>query len=434
MFTKHTGKPTPAVNVAQVFAATEAARKSAPRSPMLSHLLAVTYIAITVLIMCYSSRFNVWPILLFLALWGSTLLLKGFSLLRPSTDMFVCIAMPLLCVASTAWSGVAGTTLYLGTAFLTLNLCILISCRCVPFRSLLYGLIIGILIALLITVLNGRQAIDYMTGTSALAGLFGSKNAVGLVAEIGILSAATLLLMPEHIAKKICFGLVPFAFFAYCLLVSRSGTSLVSLLAALSVMALVLLVTMLPRNIRGLVLVASLLILMVSVAAMLSMGGQEWLLKSLGKNTTLTGRTELWEIGSHVGWKKPLFGHGYSAFWVHGQPLAEQLWAKFYIAERTGFHFHNIYVQAFVDLGFVGLGLIVLLVAFNLISSLRACLKNEHSPEIILLLALSVMFAVRSWVEVDFFLGPFGLGTFLFYMVLPRLSLHRTPSGSNATL
>lgn len=425
MFSKHTGKASPAVNIATVFAAKEAERKHVTRTPELSHPLAVAYIALTVLIMCYSYLFKVWPILLFMALWGSAVLLKGLSVLRPSRDMFICLAMPLLCVLSTAWSGAAGKTLYLGTAFVALNMCVIIACRTVTFRALLYGMVIGVFLTLLLTVLNGRYALDHMTGTYALAGLFGSKNAVGLVSEIGILSAMALLLLPEGTRRKITYGLMPFLFFAYCLMLSRSGTSLISLLAATAVAVLALMVTKMPRTIRGPLLTIALLVMILGVSALLAMGGQEILLKSLGKDSTLTGRTDLWNTGLNVAWNRPLFGHGYSGFWVHGQPLAEQIWMKFFIAARSGFHFHSTYVQTFVDLGIAGLGLITLLVLANLVKSLRACLRHERSPEIIFLLALSVMFAVRSWVEVDFFLGPFGLGTFLFYMILPRLMLAR---------
>jgi exopolysaccharide production protein ExoQ len=421
MFTKHTGNASPAVNVAQVFAAREAERTGVMHSAELSHPLAVTYIAITVLIMCYSWRFNVWPILLFLCIWGSALVFKGFTLLRPTRDMIACLSMPVLCVLSTLWSSAAGTTLYLGTAFIALNTCVIISCRCVPFRALIYGMILGVFLTLLLTVLNGRQALDHMTGTYALAGLFGSKNAVGLVSEIGMLSAMALLLLPEGIRKKTTYGLIPFLFFAYCLMLSRSGTSLISFFAACGVAMIALMATKMPSSIRGPLLAVALLATIVFLASFLAMGGQEILLKSLGKDGTLTGRTDLWNTGIKVGWEKPLFGHGYSGFWVHGQPLAEQIWMRFFIADRTGFHFHSTYVQTFVDLGFAGLSLIALLVLTNLLKCLRACLRREHSPEIIFLLALSVMFAVRSWVEVDFFLGPFGLGTFLFYMILPRL-------------
>ena len=58
-----------------------------------------------------------------------------------------------------------------------------------------------------------------------------------------------------------------------------------------------------------------------------------------------------------------IVGAGYQAYWVQGFAAAEHLWLEFYIPARSGFHFHNTYIEVLVELGFVGFALLVLVIA-----------------------------------------------------------------------
>jgi exopolysaccharide production protein ExoQ len=148
----------------------------------------------------------------------------------------------------------------------------------------------------------------------------------------------------------------------------------------------------------------------------------EIVLKHFGKNTTLTGRTYLWGEAMKEGMKAPLFGHGYSAFWVEGQPKAEYLWMKFGVRARIGFHFHNVYFETFVELGMFGVAIIAYLMLANCWRSTRMILHNGISVEYMYALGVSILFFIRAMVEVDI-LGTFSIGPFLFYSVIPRLAV-----------
>lgn len=86
------------------------------------------------------------------------------------------------------------------------------------------------------------------------------------------------------------------------------------------------------------------------------------ILNILGRDPTLTGRTLLWSWGVGVGWERPVFGWGYAGYMESdlAQSQARSI-AQFQAYEVP--HFHNSYVQMFVDLGAVGLALVVLLPA-----------------------------------------------------------------------
>jgi exopolysaccharide production protein ExoQ len=73
------------------------------------------------------------------------------------------------------------------------------------------------------------------------------------------------------------------------------------------------------------------------------------LLKTLGKDPTLTGRTDLWnEILPMAG--NPFFGAGFESFWM-GSRL-DKIWAKHWWHPNEA---HNGYIEVFLNLGWIGL-------------------------------------------------------------------------------
>ena len=422
MFTKHQAPiKTATINVAAVFAEHEAARKKKPTTDTIAHPLAVASIALTMVLMSYSTLVPVVPILVFFVMWLPYLVTKSSIVWRPSLALVALFTIPLLCVISTLWSDYPPITLYFGTAFVVLALCILAIARVVAFESLIAGLVLGISITLLITLLDGTRITNQISGSRALIGLFGSKNMVGFTAEIGIIAALIYGLMLRGLWRKICFALPAFILAATCLILSHSGTAILTLAGALIVLGAALAIGKCPAPIRGLVMLGTIIAITALAAGIVYLTSSADFLAAFGKDSTLTGRTYLWQQGMEIAQERPLLGHGYSAFWVHGQPLAERYWQEFYIASRTGFHFHNTWIQAWVDLGYVGAALITLIILANCVLSLRQLLRFGAMPEVLLLLSLSFMFLMRAFVEIDFFLGPFGVGTVLFYCIIPRL-------------
>ena len=70
---------------------------------------------------------------------------------------------------------------------------------------------------------------------------------------------------------------------------------------------------------------------------------------SAGRDSTLSGRTELWDVVLHMD-PKPMFGHGFESFWL-GDRLKnlQSLW--YYKPTQA----HSGYIQIYLDLGWVGL-------------------------------------------------------------------------------
>jgi exopolysaccharide production protein ExoQ len=407
-------------SLSEELAIAEPLRRTAARAfPCIPDKAAILYVALSVIIMAYSALFTVFPILVFLLLWFRHIFYKGVYVLAPSQALFSVLIFPFLCCYSAFWSDYPSMTLYHGIELLTLVISTIIMMRVVRLEALIKGLLLGIVITMGITLASGNYTEDYLSKTWALTGYFGSKNEVGFFAEIGIYLSLLMLTGRGTIFQKVIFSLLPMGLCALCLVLSKSATSVASLAILLSLSAAAYIITRIPRRLRGLALTGMLFSLMtcgvIVAAARLDIFNAT--LDVLGKSPTLTGRTYLWAEGIKNGLIRPLLGYGYSAFWVPGRPEAEQYWYEFAIPEKTGFHFHNLFIQTFVDLGVAGLLAMIWMLFANCSRGLRLIWRRGMTPESGFALGLSLLFLLRSCFEVDA-LGPYGLGPLLFFSLI----------------
>ncbi|TIQ90781.1 MAG: O-antigen ligase family protein, partial [Mesorhizobium sp.] len=153
---------------------------------------------------------------------------------------------------------------------------------------------------------------------------------------------------------------------------------------------------------------------LVVVTAVAFAGLLDFVLGTFGKDSTLTGRTYLWEQGWEAAQQAPILGVGYAAYWVQGFAEAERLWNEFYITTRSGFHFHNTYIEALVELGYVGATLISLIIVRALWGHISALIFRTWQAESVILGGVMVLLLIRSFVEIDTF-NPYIMGSFLLY-------------------
>lgn len=376
--------------------------------------LGVAFVALTTVIMAYSALISVVPILVLYGLWFSQIIFHKPFVLRPGRDMVLPALFAFYNLFTIFWSDHPRGTLIIGLEFVSMIMCIVIIARIVALETMVKGVAIGTFLVL---------AALFHTGQFSFDGLFGSKNMVGLYAEIAIFIGVVLLF---HLRRKfwelMMFAVPPLALGLVCLALSHSASSLASLLIVLAVCAAAVVMGVFPRGLRPVFFgVAGLGVATIVVfLAAYHIDLQAEILHALGKNPTLTGRTVLWAEGLRIGMDAPLLGHGYAAFWVTGQPDAERLAAMFGIPGAGRFHFHSMFVQAFVDLGLIGLFLLSLMVFGSAVLAVMNIIRDGVRLETMFMLGIAAMFLIRAFVEVDFN-GPFGIGVFLFYWATVRL-------------
>ena len=119
----------------------------------------------------------------------------------------------------------------------------------------------------------------------------------------------------------------------------------------------------------------------------------------LGKDMNFSGRIPLWEYLIGRGMEKPLLGYGYGAFWTNPtEKLGVQLntWIN---ALEAGGNSHSAYVELFLQLGFLGVSLVILSFVTVLIRVLLL-LGLTKQIEYFWMLQLLLFIAISSYSEV----------------------------------
>jgi exopolysaccharide production protein ExoQ len=184
-------------------------------------------------------------------------------------------------------------------------------------------------------------------------GVWFEKNTLGANMSIAtVVFCAAALLNPKR--RWIWIGMIGLAL--ALMLLSKSKTSLVALALGVGALCAVLVAR------RGPVL--AVLTTFLGVSALLVIGflfyfDSDTLFALLGKDATLTGRTKLWAAIMTQLNTRPWTGFGYSAVWSDPGVWGPLAW----ISKQAGFtavHSHNSWLEIWVSLGYVGLGLWVL--------------------------------------------------------------------------
>lgn len=391
--------------------------------PERNGLYASAAIALSLFVFAYSTRFGSVSILLFYAVWLPVLVLPTHRMLRKPLNLLPFLALPVLAAASTLWSDRPDATLRAAIQWGSTVLLGLAAARITSVASLSRGLLVGGLFVLIYSTLYGQYAYDVVDGTYAFAGAFSSKNQLGLFASLTLIAAVYPLTNPRlagwvWITAALTIG----AFAAATLIRTESATSVITVILAFAVILLALGVLRLPRLLRVMAVALGGVLLVLGLVAALNLGALDVLFSVFGKDATLTGRTYLWSRGLEFAQSHQTFGLGYYAFWIPGRAEAEELWTEFHIEAQTGFHFHNTLIESYVGLGLVGVTLVAAWSVMLLVLPLVAMLQAQNRATAIVA-GLSLLFLVRSLVEIDFY-TPYTAGSFL----VPSLLLYMLDS------
>lgn len=95
----------------------------------------------------------------------------------------------------------------------------------------------------------------------------------------------------------------------------------------------------------------------------------------MGKDSTLTGRTNIWRLVFASVLKRPFLGYGYGAFWggLQGESVNISLGCGWIVP-----HAHNGLLNTWLELGGLGLGLVALLIVRALVDA-WSCIRAARS-------------------------------------------------------
>ncbi|HXF52631.1 MAG TPA: O-antigen ligase family protein [Hyphomicrobiaceae bacterium] len=139
----------------------------------------------------------------------------------------------------------------------------------------------------------------------------------------------------------------------------------------------------------------ALVAVLIAVPSMVLFIGIETILKMLGKDPTLTDRTMIWELllaHTASNW----FGTGFENFWLG--PRLERIWSEYRWAPNQA---HNGYLEVYLNLGWVGIGLLALVLAAGYQTVMRRLRRSSFEGT--LMLAYFVTGIVYNFTEAALF-------------------------------
>jgi exopolysaccharide production protein ExoQ len=278
------------------------------------------------------------------------LLLRWKSAIRIiRRDRFNITLLTLVAVLSYFWSAAPSITLVrtvalVGTSLFGLYLATRYSLR-EQLQLLAWTFGIVMLLSTIFAIALPKYGVMAGVHAEKWRGIFTHKNALG---KSMVLSSLVFLLLALDERKKSFLMWSCCGFSTFLLLISKSSSAIITLLIVVAVF-LVITLTRLPYMLMIPIL---LLLSIIGLLANLWLADNATvLLSSIGKDPTLTGRTELWPAVLDKIWQRPWLGYGFSGFWGNWKSESAYVWRV------TGWdppNAHNGLLDICLDLGLVG--------------------------------------------------------------------------------
>jgi exopolysaccharide production protein ExoQ len=282
---------------------------------------------------------------------------------------FPILAMLLCPVSQMASRSISSGALLLGA---TLLLYYIIS-RYTPNEMLELFLILGTLtiaVSIVFALALPEYGLDQLGGhADAWKGIFSAKNYLGNMALFFLTVAVsyrprTAFLRTIQVSQ-VFFCLTAIAF-------SRAATAY--MLTGIYIVYCIVLKTLHSLRKKDYLLVGLLLLVVFAGSAIVIMLWPDTLVALLGKDVTLTGRTQIWSAVWDSIASRPLFGYGYQAFWLglEGESYRVIVTVSWVLAQAQ-----NGFLDVMLEMGVAGLTIVLFVFGFAFRDSV-ACLLRSH--------------------------------------------------------
>jgi exopolysaccharide production protein ExoQ len=286
----------------------------------------------------------------------------------------ILLLLPLFALISTLWSQAPFTTFEsaLGVIIILL-LGVFLTLRFSAEQQISLLLMLGVAVmtlSIMLVVLFPSAGIDRFYGSNVWQGICNQKNKFATT-MVYLLMPAFYCRVPTFHKKAMMTAYV--AIGVLCVIMSQARTGWLLMATSLCVAMFIKLQTRFTSKERLLWSFALFAIAVVSIWAAFTYYAQVAVF--LGKDPTLTGRTEIYKAILFEVLKEPLWGYGYVAFFTgNGE------WLNF--ALRSGLtglgNAENPVLQIWLDLGLIGVACLFLSL-FQACSNIAICLVNRPS-------------------------------------------------------
>jgi O-antigen ligase len=249
------------------------------------------------------------------------------------------------------------------------------------------GMVASILLAIGLPAFGRHSTIH----PGAWRGIYGDKNIFGGMMVIALLSfyALPIRYRRDRWIKWLGIGTA-----IALILLSTSKTALV-----LAFLLLVLLAFYQGFRWRGKisVVLTSLGVIVFGFASVVFLSTWTDIVQQLGRDPTLSGRSFIWLVSFRRILDRPFFGYGRSAFWAPDSPYPKEVNNYMSVFFRSP-HAHNGYIDTALDVGLVGLILLLICLVSAFIIALKRAYRTDQ-PEYLWALGFLTYFALNNMTE-----------------------------------
>lgn len=275
-------------------------------------------------------------------------------------------------------------------------------------------LIAGSFAAALLAPGVGTMPVEHV---GAWSGLWTHKNTLGGIMALGAgIAVAAAWVAPERRALwlSIAAGAVALV------LLSTSKTALIAGLLGLAIMAACMMLRCGPVQA---ILVAAVTLAALIVAASVVLLAPDLLVSAIGRDLTLTGRTDIWNASASAVAAQPWLGYGYYAFWLPDNGPA--YWVREAVRWRVA-SAHSGWLELALGLGRVGIALFALQLTATLVRGARAAMDARSGLWAPALLAVFALYTLSE----SHVLQANNLFWIIYVAVTARLALDAREAGT----
>ena len=322
------------------------------------------------------------------------------EIIKSASIVWPLLCFPLFCLLSVFWSVEPQDSLRHAAQYLfTALAAVWIGSAVAPVRLLqavglgFFACALFSVVATYFNVIQGVSQGDYVGAERYFVGLFTQKNVFGNVIVMGTIG---LLTLGAHSGKYIRYGLAALAL-APVLYLTKSTTAAILYVSAWSFWPVLRFVKQQQQKTAFFLSALTVVLLVTTVSLAFDTSPIGGALEALGKDTTLTGRTVIWELGFDLYLQHPVFGIGYQSFWESPAYTSEVMLIRAAVLESIG-GFHNAYLEAMVATGLPGVILFAVLIIAPLLVSWRA-LKRQPTALRLGAVYITGLIASRTFTE-----------------------------------
>jgi exopolysaccharide production protein ExoQ len=216
-------------------------------------------------------------------------------------------------------------------------------------------------------------------------GIYFLKNSLGRMMSLGAFCFALLALSER---RRRALRIAMFLLCCVLLVLSKSVTAVVVTVFVLALLPLRKLLYMRPRKLLA---AAAILLPLAAGCTVWLVESADEILLALGRTSSLTGRIPLWQHVIREIADRPIQGFGFAAFW--------DSWDGHRVSDAVAWdsavpHAHNGFLEVWLGLGIIGLGLLLISLSRNFLFALRAARtqRDIESSWPLLLMIFTVLY------------------------------------------